>query len=61
MRRFYRSSSDSVFFGVCGGLAEYFDLDPNLVRFAVVVASIATAVFPAIIIYIAATVIFPER
>ena len=31
-KRFYRSRTEKVFAGVCGGLAEYFDTDPILVR-----------------------------
>lgn len=31
-RKFYRSSTDQIIGGVCGGLAEYFDIDPLLVR-----------------------------
>lgn len=30
--RLYRSESDRIIGGVCGGLAEYFDIDPSLVR-----------------------------
>lgn len=33
-RRLYRSTTDRVFAGVAGGVAEYFDLDPALVRVA---------------------------
>jgi phage shock protein C len=32
MRRLYRSTSDKYIGGVCGGLAEYFNIDPALVR-----------------------------
>ncbi|WP_088186793.1 PspC domain-containing protein [Desulfosporosinus sp. FKA] len=31
-RRLYRSSQDRQLGGVCGGIAEYLDLDPSLVR-----------------------------
>lgn len=31
-RKLYRSEKDQVIAGVCGGLAEYFDIDPVLVR-----------------------------
>ena len=30
----YKSRKDHFLFGVCGGLAEYFDVDPTLVRLA---------------------------
>lgn len=31
-RHFYRSKNDKLIAGVCGGLAEYFEVDPVLVR-----------------------------
>ena len=37
MKRLYRSTHDRMIFGVCGGLAEYFDVDPTLVRLAWVI------------------------
>jgi len=39
--RLYRSTSDKVIAGVCGGLASYFRLDPALVRLAFVVFALA--------------------
>lgn len=34
-KRLYRTEGkDSKVFGVCGGIAEYFDIDPTLVRVA---------------------------
>lgn len=32
MKRIYRSKDESVIAGICGGIAEYFDVDPVLVR-----------------------------
>jgi phage shock protein C len=40
-KKFYRSRTDKVVAGVCGGLAEYFDIDPVLVRLLFVVLTIA--------------------
>ena len=31
-KRLYRSQSERMIAGVCGGLADYFDIDPTLVR-----------------------------
>ncbi|MFL0245682.1 PspC domain-containing protein [Candidatus Clostridium stratigraminis] len=31
-KRLYKSNSNKVIAGVCGGLAEYFDIDPTIVR-----------------------------
>lgn len=39
-RRLYRSIADRRIAGVCGGLAEYFRMDPTLVRLLVVILSI---------------------
>lgn len=39
--RLYRSSKDKVIAGVCGGLAQYFSLDPALIRLAFVVFALA--------------------
>lgn len=32
MKKFYRSKTDRVFGGVCAGIAEYFNIDPSIVR-----------------------------
>jgi phage shock protein C len=32
MKRVYRSRTDKKIAGVCGGLAQYFDIDPVIVR-----------------------------
>ena len=36
-KRLYRSTADRMISGVCGGIAEYFNVDPTLVRIAAVV------------------------
>ena len=59
-RRLYRSKADSWFGGVAGGLAQYFDTDPTLVRVAFVVIAFLSAGF-AIIGYIAAWIVIPEE
>lgn len=38
-KKYYRSKSDRKIWGVCGGLAKYFDIDPTLVR-VIAVASL---------------------
>ncbi|MDR2885151.1 MAG: PspC domain-containing protein [Rikenellaceae bacterium] len=41
-KRLYRSRTDKMIGGVCGGIAKYFDWDPTLVRVALVILSIVT-------------------
>ena len=36
-KRLYRSRRDLMICGVCGGIAEYFDIDPTIVRLIAVV------------------------
>ena len=59
--RLYRSSTDRVFTGLCGGLAEHFDLDPSLVRLAWVLLGILTGVFPLLVVYVVMALVVPEE
>jgi phage shock protein C len=47
--------------GVLGGLAEYFDLDPTLVRVGYVVASIVSVAFPGILVYLVLWMVIPAE
>lgn len=44
VRRLYRSRADKVIFGVCGGLAKYFAIDPAIVRIVFVALGFASGV-----------------
>jgi len=46
--------------GVCGGLAEYFDLDPTLVRVGYVLLTICTA-FSGVLAYFILWLIMPDK
>lgn len=54
-------SEDRILAGVCGGLADYFSLDPTLVRAAYVLLSIISVAFPGILLYLILWVIMPEE
>ena len=58
-RRLTRSAHDRMWAGVAGGLAEYFDLDPALVRLMWVAATVITA-GAAVPVYILAWIILPR-
>ncbi len=47
--------------GVCGGIAEYFEMDPTIVRILYVVASVVSVAFPGILVYIVLWIVIPER
>ena len=59
--RLRRSRRNRMLGGVIGGLAEYFDRDPTLLRVLYVVISILSAAFPGIFVYLVLWVIIPEQ
>ena len=50
-RRLYRSRTDRKLFGVLGGLADFFGLDPSLIRIAYVILTFFTLGLPGILLY----------
>ena len=58
-RRLYKSTSNVVFAGVCGGIGEYFGIDPTWIRLAWVVFCLAGG--SGILAYIIAAGIVPSR
>ena len=61
MKRLFLSTSDKKLGGVCGGIAEYMELDPTIVRLLTVVLALFTAVIPVLIAYILAWIIVPRN
>lgn len=58
-KRLYRSNSEKMIGGVCGGIAEYFGLDPTLVRLGYIILSIFT-VFSGVLAYLIMWIIIPS-
>jgi len=58
-KKLYRSDTNKVISGVCGGLGDYFDIDPVLVRVITVILALAHGV--AIVAYVVAWIIVPKR
>lgn len=59
-KKLQRSSTNCMLGGVCGGLANYFDFDPTLVRVAYVLLSVCTA-FSGVLAYILLMIIMPKE
>lgn len=57
-KRLYRSRTDRMIFGVCGGLADYLAVDPVLVRVAFVLLGIAGV---GILLYLVLAIVVPQR
>lgn len=60
-KHLYKSNTNKVFAGICGGLGEYFDIDPVLLRLIWVLVVIFTGVVPGLLAYIIAVFIVPEH
>ncbi len=61
MKRLYLSRQDKKISGVCGGLAEYYEVDSSLVRVAWIVLTVLTGIMPGIIGYIIAAIVVPGK
>jgi phage shock protein PspC (stress-responsive transcriptional regulator) len=59
MKRLYRSRTNSTIGGVCGGIGEYFNVDPTFVRIIAVLLFFAKGV--GLLAYIVGWIIIPQR
>lgn len=57
-KKLYRSDENKMLTGVCGGIAEYFGVDPTLIRLAWVVFSLLGG--SGLLAYILAAIIIPR-
>ena len=56
-----RSVANRTIGGVLGGIAEYLDLDPTVVRVAYVLFSVLSAAFPGLLVYLILWIVIPSR
>lgn len=54
-------SNDRLLCGVCSGIAEYFDVDPTLVRVGYAALSVFSTCFPGIVLYVILAIIMPKK
>ncbi len=60
-KRLYRSSTDKTFLGVCGGIGEYFDVDPVAVRLIWLLLIVFTGGIPGLVTYVFAALLMPKK
>ncbi len=58
-KRLYKSITDKKLYGVCGGIAEYLELDSTLVRLALILFTVLGG--SGIIAYIVAALVMPSQ
>lgn len=61
IKRRLTRSNNKIVAGVLSGFADYFDIDPVLLRVIFVVLSIFTAGFPGLLIYIICWIVIPKQ
>ena len=59
-KKLTRSANNRVFAGVLAGLAEYFEIDPTVVRVAYTALTIFSAAFPGVLLYLIMWLIMPR-
>ena len=57
-RKLYRSTNDRAILGICGGIGEYLDIDPIIIRLIVVILTLLG--FSGLLFYIVAIFVIPE-
>jgi len=60
-KRLTRSTKDKILGGVCGGIANYFALDPTLIRIGYILLSIFTILFSGVLAYFILWIIVPQE
>ena len=60
-KKLYRSTNNKMISGVCAGIAEYFNIDPTLVRLLFAALTLFSAAFPGVILYLIMMIIVPQK
>ena len=58
-KRIYKNREKKMLCGVCAGLAEYFDIDPTIVRVLWAVVSLGYGI--GLLAYIVCAIVFPDK
>ena len=59
-KKLLRSRSDRWVAGICGGIGDYFDVDPSLVRLIYLLLTFFSAGFPGLMIYLVLWLVMPK-
>ena len=59
-KKLLRSRSDRWVAGICGGIGDYFDVDPALVRLVYMLLTFFSAGFPGVMIYLVLWLVMPK-
>ena len=60
MKKFYKSNKNKKILGICGGIGEYFNIDPNIIRIGVAFFSGICDGISALILYFIIGFLLPK-
>jgi len=60
-KRLFRSRENKILAGIFGGLGDYFDIDPTVLRLGWLLVFIFTGIFPGLLAYIVAVIVVPYK
>lgn len=60
-KKLYRSKSNRMISGVCGGLGEYLGIDTSIIRIIWVLVTLFTGIFTGVIVYVVFALVIPEK
>lgn len=61
MKKLYRSQGSRVASGVFGGLGEWMEVSPGILRVGYIVLALLTFIWPAVVVYLMAHFLIPEK
>lgn len=61
MKKLYRSRTSRIASGVFGGLGEWMEVNPNILRIGYIIIAIITSIIPALVIYAVAHFLIPTE
>jgi phage shock protein C len=61
MKRIYRDTEHKMIAGICAGVGALLNIDPTLVRLALVFCAVATMLAPCVVAYLVGWVIIPDK
>ncbi len=61
MKKIYRSRENRIVFGICGGIGEYYNIDPAITRIIFIILLFVTGLLPLILAYLISYFIIPDN
>ena len=60
-KNLYKNNKNKIIAGILGGLGEYYNIDPTILRLGWIVVCILTGLFPGLLAYFIAMLIVPKK